>query len=376
MPGLLRIALLAVGIALTACQSAPFASANPQLARPAPNVEVVAVSSEIASPSRPVFYLRDQKDSNRLLAYDWGGVARGSLTVSSSEPYGVYPSADGTMLLLMHASVTSGGRSLGRTTNGRWAGDNAHLCAFLNRIGGPPGYAPRQVGPNSFENYATPGTLFYESVDGSSRRVLDYGQFGSHGGPVVLACSASNDRAVIGGSFVADVSGLQVIRLSDGKVVGLGPSRPTTGADGVMVSADAKLIAIGSTAGISVGAAGDAFSVYRISDNTKIAHITGGGLAAFSADDSRALIVEDVGGSNERQQYQLIDIASSRPLWSAVLTPGIVLARPGSGDFLVGSTTREISATNPNAYDSFEDLWLISADGSARLLLKHVSPIQ
>ena len=67
--------MLAAGICLTACQSAPFASATPQLAKPAPNVEVVAVSSEIASPGRPVFYLRDTKGANRLLAYDWAGVA-------------------------------------------------------------------------------------------------------------------------------------------------------------------------------------------------------------------------------------------------------------------------------------------------------------
>jgi hypothetical protein len=371
----LRLALAAVGLGLTACQ-APFASNTPQLAKPTPNVEVVAVSSEIASPGRPVFYLRDLKEANRLLAYDWAGVPRGSLTVSSSEPYGVYPSADGTMLLLMHASVVSGGRSVGHTAIGSWAGDNAHLCAFLNRIGGSPGYAPRQLGPNTFENYATPGTLFYESVDGSTRRVLDYGQFGSHGGPTVLACSAANDRAVVGGSFVAQVSGLEVIRLSDGKVVGLGPSRSPTGTEGVTVSADARLIALGSAGGISVAGGADGFSVYRLPDNTKIAHITGGGLRAFSADDTRALIVEDVGGSNERQRYQLIDLATSRSLWSAVLSPGIVLSRPGSGDFLVGSTTRELSATRANAYDSFEDLWLIAADGSARLLLKRVSPVQ
>ena len=375
MPAPIRFAVILASVGLAGCQSGPLAVVPPPLARPAPDVEVVEVSSEIATPSHPVFYFRDAKDQSSLLAYDWSGVLKGTLRVSASEPYGVSPSADGTHLLLLHGHLTSGGRVLGHTANGKWAGVNAHLCAFLNRVGGPPVSAPRQVGPNTFVYDAIPGTLFYESLDGSSRRVLDFGQFGRHGGPTVLACSAANDRAVIAGSFVGTMSGLEVVRLSDGKVIAHGPNPPQLGPDGTVVSADGTLLGIGSTGGISVPGGTNAFTVYSLPENGKVARIAGGGIEAFSADDTRALIVEDTGGSNERRTYQLINLVTSRSLWKAELSPGTVLTRPGSGDFLVASRSFEPSLTRANGNDPFEDVWLVSADGSARLLLKHVPPL-
>src|SRR5437899_2459645 len=63
-------------------------------------------------------------------------------------------------------------------------------------------------------------------------------------------------------------------------------------------------------------------------------------------------------------------------IWNAVLSPGTVLTRPGTGDFLVASRTHELSRTRVNSTDTFEDVWLVSADGSARILLKHAAPLQ
>jgi hypothetical protein len=371
-----RVAILMATAAwgLAGCQTNPPDAGYPPLPGPSADAEVVAVSSEIASAARPVFYFRDAKNSNRLLAYDWTGKLRGAVVVSASEPFGASPSSDGTMLLLMHAHVLSGGRAVGKVSSGNWAGDNSHLCVFLNHLGGPGRIRTRQLSSNSFESIATPGTLFYESVTGGTRKLLDYGEFAPHGGPAVLACSAANDRAVIGGSFVGSLSGLTMIRLSDGHVISRTLGGAHVGADGTVVSRDAMLLALGSTGGVSM-AGSDAFTVFRLPGNELVAQIRGSGIEAFSADNTKVLTVVDVGGSNEQRRYQVIDLATSRSLWSRVLGPGTVLTRPGSGDFLVASRTFEPSKTRVNSSDPFEDVWLVSADGSARLLLQHASPL-
>src|ERR1700737_1568240 len=353
---------------LVGCQANPSYAGYPPLPGRAPDSEVVAVSPEIAATGQPVFYYRDAQNGNRLLAYDWSGTLRGSLTVSASEPFGVTPSADGRVLLLTHGHIKSGGQVLGRVSPGTWAGDGAHLCAFLNHLGGPGGTRTRQLSANSFESIATPATLFYESVSGGTRSLLDYGEFAPHGGPAVLACSAANDRAVIGGSFVASLSGLEMIRLSDGHVVSQQLGGAHRGPDGTLVSPDGTLLALGSTGGVSMPGA-DAFTVFRLPGNDVVAQISGSGIEAFSADDTRLLTVEDGGGRNGPRRYQVIDLASGRSIWSAVLSPGTVLTRPGSGDFLVASRTHEPSPTRANGLDPFEDVWLVSADGSAHLLL-------
>ena len=276
-------------LAVAGCQG-PLDSGYPPLPGPSPDAEAVAVSAEIATPERPVFYYRDPQNGKRLLAYDWTGRLRGSLTVTASEPFGAYPSADGTMLLLTHGHIATGGRVLGRLPSGTWAGDNVHVCAFLNQLGGPGSTRMRQVSANEFEGLDTPGALFYESVNGKSRKVLDYGLFGSHGGPAVLACNAASDRAVIGGSFVADMSGVTMVRLSDGKVITRTLGGSHRGADGTLVSADATLVAQGSTGGVSMGAAADDFSVYRIPGNEFVVQVHGSVAQLFSGDGSRIYV--------------------------------------------------------------------------------------
>jgi hypothetical protein len=179
---------------------------------------------------------------------------------------------------------------------------------------------------------------------------------------------------VIGGSFVATISGLTLVRLSDGHVISQQLGQAHAGPDGTLVSPDASLLALGSTGGVSMPGA-DAFTIFRIPGNEVVAQIAGSGIEAFSADDTRVLTVEDIGGSNEHRQYQVIDIATGRSTWNAVLSPGTVLTRPGSGDFLVASRSHEPSRTRANGLDPFEDVWLVAADGSAHLLLKHASPL-
>jgi hypothetical protein len=371
-----RVAILiALGVLGLLCQGSPQEAGFPPLPGPALDAEAVAVSPEIATSERPVFYVGDPSNDKRLLAYDWSGTLRGVLVVSALEPFGVEPSADGTMLLLTHAHIVSGGHVLGRVAPGTWAGDDAHLCTFLNELGGPGRTRERWLSPNVMEGLSTPGALFYESVTGTSHKLLDYGAFGPHGGPAVLACSAPADRAVIGGSFVATLSGLTMVRLSDGHVISQSLGGSHLGPDGTLVSKDGTLLALGSTGGITQPGL-DGFTVFRIPGNQVVAEINGLRIEAFSADGAQVLTVEDVGWTNEHRRYQVIDLTTLRTLWtSPVLSPGDVRSRPGTGDFLIGSWTYEAS-TDPNgAAHPFEDLWLVPAEGPARLLLRHVAPL-
>lgn len=143
-PGAALIA--AIVISTFACGTGQNGASNyPPLPGPSPDAEVVAVSSAIASPANPVFFYRDASDSDRLIAYDWAGNRRGEIEVAASEPYGLYPSGDGTMLLLAHAHVVSGGRSVGLLSAGTWAGDDANVCVFLNALGGRGAPRSKQI---------------------------------------------------------------------------------------------------------------------------------------------------------------------------------------------------------------------------------------
>jgi hypothetical protein len=371
-----RTGLAVIGLALVGCGPSLGDIGYSPLPGPAPDSEVVAVSSAIASVDHPVFYYRDPDNPHRLIAYDWDGMRRGAIDVTASEPYGVYPTADGRMLLLMHAHLVSGGQPVGQVANGTWAGDNRHLCVFLNQLGGPGMPRTRQIGPNSYQGINTPGTLFYQTVGGPSRRVVDYGAFGPHGGPAILACSARTDRAVIVQTFVASQSDLEVIRLSDGQLISQGIARSASQPDGLVASADGTLLGEGSTASGWNPGGENSFVVRRLPDGQVLAHITGGGIEAFSADDSKVLVVQYQNGGSQSGRYQTIDLATLRSTWSAVLTPGTVRTRPGTGDFLVASRSWELSKTRANGNDPFEDVWLVPANGPARLLLQHVPPLE
>jgi hypothetical protein len=368
--------LIAVaGVMLAGCQASASDAGFPPLPGPSPDTEAVAVSAKIAAPGQPVFYVRDAQDSHRLRAYDWNGAFRGSLTVSASEPFGVYPSADGTVLLLQHAHILTGGRALGQLENGTWAGDNQRVCSFLNTKGGPGAPRSRQISANESQGIDTPGALFSISVTGERRKVLDYGAFGQHGGPMVLACNSASNRAVIAQSFTATMSQLEMVNLSDGKVVARDPRGSTSGPAGVILSADGSLLGSGSTWQTSSGQGTDAFTIYRLPSNELVRRVTGTGIRAFSADGRRILTVEYLNGSNQLGRYGLLDLSTGTSLWSAVLSPGTVLTRPGTGDFILGSWNYEPSRTRPNTNDAFEDVWLVPANGSARLILKHATPL-
>ncbi len=343
----------------------------PPLPGPTPNAEVVRVSEEIATSDDPVFYVRDPEDRERVIAYDWEGQWKGALIISSSEPYGFHPSLDGTVVLLAYADahIRSGGEAVGTVSVGGWSGDNEHLCVFLNELGGPGAARQRQISETMFEGQPTAARLFLQNLSGERRPVIDFGAFNFHGGPALLACDTESDRAVIAESFVGHLSNLRMVRLSDGKVI---YEHPETSA-GFVASRDGSLLAEGSTAGNILGSS---FVVRHIPGGEEAARITGGGIVAFSDDNSRVLIVQYLNRSNEFGRYRVVDLATSRVIWERLLAPGNVWTRPNSSEFIVGGSSWEPSGAPDGRRDRFEDLWLIPEDGRAQLLLVHTSPVR
>ena len=373
-----RLSPIVIGflLALGACGAGPTGAAGyPPLPGPAAGAEVVDVSSDIATVARPVDYYRDSADVNRLNAYDWTGDLRGSVEVTANAPYSAYPSPDGTRILLAGAHVVSGGRSLGKLAVGTWAGDDEHICGFRNEKGGPGAPRVRSISSTESQGLDTPAWLFEQAVGGPSKRLMQYGAFASHGGPEVLSCDAPADRVVVGQTFVAHQSGIELLRLSDGRVLYQLAPPHSAQPDGVVVAADGALLAEGSTASLSTGT-GNSFTVLRIPQGTTVAHVSGGGVVAFSGDDTRVLTVEYLNGGNQSGRYQVVDLATSRVTWTATLSPGTHVTRLGSGDFLVASRTYAPSTSRPGGNDPFEDVWIVPASGPARLVLKHAIPLE
>ncbi len=370
LPTPFLLLVLAVGIGACGGGSLGIGSQYPPLPGPNADAEVVAVWDAIASPSRPAFYTHDDTNSHRLIAYDWTGNRRGELTIAASEPFGVYPSLDGTVILLTHGHIVSGGKAVGKVARGTWAGDNRHLCAFLNERRGPGAPQERKVSANQYKGRSPVAALFLESATGDVRRVMGFGSFGQHGGPQVLACNTAADRAVITETFVGVQSSPRLIRLSDGQVTYQQTSQESGRAQGFVASDDGSLLAEGSTSSLY----GDSFIVRALPSGDVVAQVSGGGVVAFSGDNTRVLTVKYLNGSNEFGEYRVIELATGRVVWSALLSPGTHLTRPGSSDFIVGSTIWE-GSTPGKARNRFEDVWLVPASGEARLLLKHSPPI-
>jgi hypothetical protein len=374
----LTIALIILSIVSSDIAQRPPESLNdfPRLRGPNPNAQLVVVSREIASPEDPVFYVVDPEDQNRVIAYGWDGGRRGELIISSDEPYGLIPSQDGTMVLLAYADahVVSGGENIRRVDAGMWAGDNEHLCVFLNELGGHGGVRERQTSENTFEGQATAATLFLENTSGERKPVIAHGAFDFHGGPELLACDAEADRAVIAQSFIAHLSDLKVVRLSDGQVLYQDANDDYRGVGGMLASRDGTALAEGCTS--NYGLCGR-FIVRNIPSGEQIADIRKvGGIVTFSDDNTRVITVQYLNGSNEFGVYRVIELATSRVVWFGVLSPGRVLTRPDSADFIVTDSIREPSGAPDGRLDLFEDMWLIPESGEARLLLRHSSPVR
>jgi len=324
-------------------------------ATPEPQVQTVyEVPSSIASAAHPVFWYRSAPSSPTLVAYDWDGRRAGELRIDTTGPVGVIPSPSGTRLLVYGATRVLGARVMGRfSSQPVWAHDDDHLCEFRSTDG-------RSRGDVDMMSLPVDTALWLDDASGGGRRLLDYGSFGAHGGPLTLACSVPDDRALLGESFTGSSANLRMVRLSDGGAVRFPLQLESTA--GKVASADARYIGVGDTVN-TFGRQPPGFEVRDTATGAMLARVSSGGIDSFSDDDSRALTTAFPAQSTETVVYALVDWRSGRVLTSRTMGPATVLARPHSGDFLVGEGHRDLPPGARTAVFT-EDVWIVRSDGT------------
>jgi hypothetical protein len=288
---------------------------------------VVEVPSTVASAANPAIWFQDRTDDHLLVAYDWEGDQVGSIRLSYSQPFGALQSPDGTALVLRYAQPTSGANVVGRAdADVTWARDDGHLCSFR-----------QPSGADFVEETSTaePGALFVDDPStGASRRVTRFGTYGPMSTPAVLSCSIPDGRAVVGQSFVTQLTSLHVVALGTGASAAFSPQPPPSAQapQGAVASADGTLIAEGSTNGS--WASTNQFTVYDSSTGSALATVPND-IVTFSDDDSRVLTVQEFNSTNQGGIYRLVDWRTGAVLWSDQLALGSFLTRPNTGDVVV-----------------------------------------
>ncbi|HEY6378981.1 MAG TPA: hypothetical protein VI316_07355 [Candidatus Dormibacteraeota bacterium] len=316
------------------------------------------------------------------MAYDWSGHETGTIRVTAFEPFGALQSPDGTAIVLLHARPASGGTVIGRARGSVvWADDSAYLCAFRTESGGV--YLPTMMPatppapPGAFIGLGAKGALFLDDPRaGKSRLVARFGVFGDHGGPAVLACTVTGDRAVVGTTFGdVVVAAVHAVRLSDGSPVGASgfAAQPTAGLMATLASPDGRLVALGSTSGVWSSA--DNHFVIRDVDSGATLATVDGGIVAFSDDNNRVLTVTHIDNSNERELYRLVDWHTGRVVWSSEFLASTILRRPGTGDLLVQPWNYRPIPGTKNTRQPFTSPIVVHADGTVSPLPTEVRPL-
>lgn len=325
-----------------------------------------AILDGIAKPKEPeaLFYLEPYDDGgsgqSRMCALDWDG----KFVRQLDRGLAVQQSTDGSRLLAVDYPVSGTGATpyvavddrnhilqrLSTVWNGEaiWADDNRQLCyiedsdprgqgGLANLAVQVPGAAARRV--------ATVGGINYSAAPRSSGPVAPIPFVG---GPHLLACSASANRAVVLNPAKGIVS---LWRLSDGlelRTHAFGhpfhPFQNPVGSERLVASGDGRYIAD------DVEGAGGVPVIDLVTDSVA-AHLSGKLVAGFSSDGTRAVLQLDT------QVVEVIDWRSGRILRQLAGTYPYVFARPASQDVLVGvpSTRRQFGL----------DLYIVRGDGSA-----------
>jgi hypothetical protein len=320
--------------------------------KPDPFIEVVGVSAPPAG--QPVFWRADPGDQNRLLATDYNGGTIGFLRFSQPV-FGGIASADGSRLLIKSEVVSAAGQVIGYPVPyGMWADDNRHLCAVRAANGGWGGPFWKQVSPGHRVGFPPqPAWLFLIDPGGSARRVAQVGLLEEEGGAGVLACSPAHDRVVTAQSRMGDAFDLAVYRLSTGER--LYQAGPGTRFPNVTASHDGRLVAVDDPPC-------HCLRILELPSGRVVGTLRGAEFGYFSWNGS--LLADTVSVRDWRR---------GRLVWSHVPVPypRIIGPRPGTNDFLFGIGSIELSRTQPNNNDFFDDVWLVPEHGPARLLLQH-----
>jgi hypothetical protein len=288
-----------------------------------------------------------QSGSYRLVALDWNGALAGTLYVSQP----VRQNPDGSRLLFQDGTfVDAAGRVIGSPapsyTGPVWADDGRHYCSI--GIGLPTG----GTGPTGF--------WLETALAGSPGRRVAF--LGSPAGTdlTVLACSTSNDRAVVADQGMPGFLSIRVIQLSTGRLLYRHDYSPAPSLT-VISSHDGRYVAEVSNNG------GDGTVLRRTADGVVVARLGAVRVVAFSWDGMQ-VITAPPWGSSTSGAVDLLDWRRAAVLWHLTSAAGnngqevYALPRPNGSGFIVG-------VSSPSGYGDADGLLLVQPDGQARSIV-------
>ncbi|HXM52363.1 MAG TPA: Ig-like domain-containing protein [Candidatus Binatus sp.] len=298
------------------------------------------------------------------VAVDWNGTVVGKLKASG----GVNQSPDGTRLGMPGVGyVDQAGQTIAAVQVDKggpsWSDDSRHFCVMRTASGGAPtgnGRAPTGNGE--------PAWLFAGPIEGPLRRVAQAGQFGGQSGPGAVACSFLSDRAVVVETVIMGASDVWVIKLSTGAPI-YHHQYSSEQTPFIRASHDGQYLAEQTAAVDAQGALRHGATVIRrISDGKEVARLDKQTVVTFSWDGS-LVVTMPASGSFGTNEARLIDWKSGTILWRLPGPPGTnggeavyALARPNGTDLVVG--------VGPQSADGIDQLWLVTATGTARPIAK------
>ena len=274
-----------------------------------------------------------------MLEMDWSGNVHGSVPTLGFTS----PSPDGSRFLRATTAISAedwlghpiGALDVDPNVYGlaMWADDGRHLCA----VGAPAGSGPD----------AGKGLLWIGAPGEKGRIVGAVGKAGSQ--PAVAACSLKNDRAVVASGLFPHwppgttryliTDEIQIVKLSTGSIeyqhqypLGYlaGQGDPGAAPDWVVVAAspDAHYVA---ESGVFNGT-----TAIREMPSGNVVSSLHGSVRGFSWDSSRIVVSLWNGGSD--YEAELIRWADDQVLWRRAALAALMLAKPDSGDVMIGLT--------------------------------------
>ena len=297
-------------------------SASPS---PSPVVSPTPLANQLVVPAgTPVILYHDPADFDQLDGVTWDGKNSGKLGTGVTN--GGNASPDGSKF------TTLGDKSLAGVF---WADDSVHYCVVV-RTGS--------------SDVTGPGTLQIGAQGAQPRNVARVGTIGASGlnagGPVVIACSPSADRAIVyqaGGQGVG-VQEFWVIQLSTGRTLWHGG-----GGAWITASHDGDYVALSP-------APGQPTKIYG-ADGKQVAELPQQ-VFAFSWDGSLVVVAGSFGSTPS-----VVDWRSGQTIWTCpnrALNYWQSFAEPGGTRLAIGVT--DPAYKNTTGFQPV-DLFVVGADG-------------
>jgi hypothetical protein len=287
----------------------------------------------------------------RLVAIDWSGQLVGTVY----QAYATQQAPDGSVFFTSDRGLVDRTGAPVSTVSGFRsspviADDSRSLCDVVDSGGQP--------------------WLMTGPIGGSLHRVAAAGQAGARNGPVILACSVANDRAVLADIGMGGTTSVRVIALSTGRAL-YQRSYGNLGL-GVISSRDGRYLAEQIPTYDAQGQPLASMSVIRrVSDGRVMAHVDGKRVLRFSW-DGRQVVTGPFFAGVSPNDVELFDWQTGKVLWRQPGSSGTngsrtVYAMPQPN----GASMAIALGSQPNNGD-VDQLWLVAPDGQATQAINEV----